>query len=50
MVGDIATELGDARAIMEPIARMKLQSAVHEQEGKFAEVVREELELDNLTF
>lgn len=50
MVGDIATELGDAGAIMEPIARMKLQSAVRQQEGKFAKAVGEELELDNLAF
>lgn len=49
VVSNITSKFGNAGTVMESIASMELQRTICKEKGKFAEIVRQELELYNLT-
>ena len=48
VIGHVTAKLGNARSVVETVASMELQRAVCKEEGEFAEIIRQELELHNL--
>ena len=50
MIGNITSKLGNAGTVVESITGMELQCTICKEESKFAEIIGQELKLNNLAF